>query len=349
MPNALAASAPPTERGLADLRQLLRHPEEVFFRARLNIRFAKLEEASQEQEPFALDALQKHALGQQLLQSTSPTLTLADQRRSGRLPLAAFGEKLAEALEREASVVRERREPWLAQFPHACPALSVVVQLDGCTLSGTLGETSGASSGSSSSNASIFYSAQPITDATPASRVATPCLQLAQRVGAVLEGRAGAQAARGHIVTGLWINHLAACASGMVLTSVQLGLDGEVLFAPVPQQQALDILQGLLQAYRAAWQRPLPVACKTGWAWLRAEAKEEKSKDPHEVAQAEFEGGYQRRGEWADSPYLARAFGSYQDIEDELPQWAQALYGDMAAHASVPAAARAPATGEDSE
>jgi hypothetical protein len=83
------------------------------------------------------------------------------------------------------------------------------------------------------------------------------------------------------------------------------------------------------------------VACKTAWAYLQTAGKPEGAKDPHEVAQAVFEGGFKTSSEWSDSPYLARAFSGYQDIEDELPQWAAALYGAMAAHARVPTAGEA--------
>jgi exodeoxyribonuclease V gamma subunit len=326
-------ATPPNALTLDDLRQLLRQPVEVFFRARLRIGFAALEEAQQEQEPFALNGLEKYAVGQQVLAAPDPQMALTDLQRSGRLPLAAFGEKMAATLAREAAVVLERRQPWQEKYPHACPALSIALEVDGCSLSGTLGG---------------LFSAEAITASSPAGSVTVACLQTAQRLGAVLEGSGDAPQARGHIVVGLWLNHLAACASGMQLTSTQLGLDGLVLFEPLPAQQALGILQDLVRVYRAAWQRPLPVACKTAWAYLQAAAKAarmsdkpEKTKDPHEVAQAVFEGGYKSSSEWSDSPYLARAFDSYQDLEDELPQWAEALYGAMAAHALVPAAAEA--------
>jgi exodeoxyribonuclease V gamma subunit len=164
-----------------------------------------------------------------------------------------------------------------------------------------------------------------------------------QRLGAVLEGSGEDQTARGHIIAGLWVNHLAACASGIHLTSTQLGLDGQVIFEAMSQDEALAILQELVDAYWEAWKRPLPVACKTAWAYLQAHAKAErvapekpdKVKDPHEVAQAIFEGGFKRDSELTSSAYLARAFDSYQDIEEELPQWAQTLYGAMVSHASL--------------
>jgi exodeoxyribonuclease V gamma subunit len=144
----------------------------------------------------------------------------------------------------------------------------------------------------------------------------------------------------------LWVNHLAACASGIHLTSTQLGLDGQVIFEAMSQGDALAILQELVDAYWEAWKRPLPVACKTAWAYLQAQAKAErvalekpdkldKVKDPHEVAQAIFEGGFKQGSELTSSAYLARAFDSYQDIEEELPQWAQTLYSAMVSHASL--------------
>jgi exodeoxyribonuclease V gamma subunit len=168
-------------------------------------------------------------------------------------------------------------------------------------------------------------------------------LQISQRLGAVLEGSGDDQCGRGHILAGLWVNHLAACASGIRLTSAQLGLDGQVIFAPMTKEDAMATLQGLVETYWEAWKRPLPVSCKTAWAYLQAHAKAErvavdrpdKVKDPHEVAQAKFEGGFKRESELTSSAYLTRAFDSYQDIEEELPLWAERLYGAMAAHATL--------------
>lgn len=52
------------------------------------------------------------------------------------------------------------------------------------------------------------------------------------------------------------------------------------------------------------------------------------------MAQLVFEGDFYI-GELTESAYLARAFENYQDIEEELPHWAQLLYGDMARHVRV--------------
>jgi exodeoxyribonuclease V gamma subunit len=321
------AAALPLSLKLDDLRQLLRQPVEVFLKGRLGVRFEELEETVQELEPFALNGLEQYHAGQTLLLAPDPKQALADLRLSGTLPLAAFGERMAATLGRELDVVLQRREAWRAHYPDDAPALAIALQVDGMAISGTLNGLWCAADGSA-------------------------YLQVGQRLGAVLEGTGEDQCARGHIVTSLWANHLLACASGLALTSVQLGLDGYVQFAPLAPNTALDILQGLVSAYRAAWQRPLPVACKTAWAYCQAEAKiqrlslsqpdkADKLKDPHEVAQGVFEGGFFGAGERGESPYLARAFASYQEIEAELPDWAHTLYAALAQHATVPGTSEA--------
>jgi len=300
---------------------LLRQPVEVFLRQRLQVRFDKVEEAQQELEPFTLNGLENYHAGQSLLQATDPGRTLAELRLSGVLPMAAFGERETARLADDLDVVLQRRARWREEFPTDRTAFPVDLQISGVPLTGTLNGLWRAGADGA-------------------------LLQISERLGAVLEGSAGARAARGHIITGLWVNHLAACASGLGLTSVQLGLDGEVVFAPLPVERASAILHDLVDDYRQAWMRPLPVACKTAWAYLQVQARAEraaqeqpdkpdKAKDPHEVAQSIFEGDFKRESELTSSPYLARVFEAYADIEDALPQWAQRLYGAMAQHAEV--------------
>lgn len=306
-----APLAAPTALTLADLRQLVRQPAEVFFKARLRVRLETVEELAQLEEPFSLNGLEQYQAGQDLLDAREMPQAMEKLTLSGKLPLAAFGSKAAAQLQEKAQVVLGRQTQWKQDYPHALPAQTIALNVDGIAITGTL-------EGLWSGNAAW--------------------LQLNQRVSAVLEGEKQAQTARGHVVAGLWVQHLAACASGMPVTSVQLGLDGQVVFNPLSREDALDLLGRLVEVYRAAWARPLPVACKTAWAYLQAQAQadrlaldnpDKEPKDPHDAAQAAFEGGH-RAGERTESAYLARAFESYDDIELELPAWAQALYGDMA-------------------
>ncbi len=81
--------------------------------------------------------------------------------------------------------------------------------------------------------------------------------------------------------------------------------------------------------------QPLPLACKTAWAYLLARQRADhqpSAPDPLRAAQAVFEGGFQRRGERDESAYLARAFASFADLADAMPGWAEQLYGDLARH-----------------
>lgn len=318
----------PVALTLDDLRQLLRQPVEVFFRARLRVRFDSVDEVQQELEPFSLNGLEKYQAGQLLLKAADSRLALAHLRLSGSLPMAAFGERDAEKFERELDIVLERQAIWREKFPSDCPAQSIALNINGIPVTGTLNG---------------LWRAQDRSESGSEAGAEIPLLQINQRLGAVLEGTRDDQTARGHIVAGMWVNHVAACASGMPMVSTQLGLDGQAVFETLPQVEAQTILQSLVQAYFEAWTRPLPVACKTAWAYIQAQAKAErvaldkpdKVKDPHEVAQAVFEGGFKRDSELTESPYLARAFESYQDIESELPHWAGMLYAGMAKYVGL--------------
>jgi exodeoxyribonuclease V gamma subunit len=318
----------PTALTLDDLRQLVRQPVEVFFRSRLRVQFDDVTEAQQELEPFALNGLENYDIGQTLLKAGDASRALTELRLSGSLPMVAFGERQAAKYERELDVVLERQALWREKFPFEGPALSIVLDINGTPVTGTL---------------QGLWSVDESQATTAVDGLSNSRLQISQRLGAVLEGSGDDQCGRGHILAGLWVNHLAACASGICLTSTQLGLDGQVIFAPMTKEEAMTILQGLVEAYWEAWKRPLPVACKTAWAYLQARAKAErvaldkpdKVKDPHEVAQAKFEGGFKRESELTSSAYLTRAFDSYLDIEEELPMWAERLYGAMVAHAKL--------------
>jgi len=316
--NSIAIVAAPSQLTLADLRQLLRQPVEVFFKSRLQVRLDTVDELEQAEEPFALNGLQHHQVGQALLDAADLPQALEKLALSGQLPMAAFGQRLATELQTKTQVVLDRRSDWLQRYPNALPAQSIDLTVGDAHLTGTLTGLYGSDLG---------------------------YLQIDQRVGAVLEGKKDEQTARCHIVVGLWLQHLAACASALPLTSVQLGLDGEVVFQPMTAADARAMLEKLVLAYQAAWQRPLPAACKTGWAYLQAvrqaerlaEDKPDKTpKDPHEVAEAVFDGAYQS-GERAESAYLARAFESYDALEAELPAWAECLYGNMARQLQAPA------------
>ena len=318
MGSTLAAAAP-SALTLVDLQRLLRQPVEVFFRQRLQVEFDELDELEQEDEPFALDHLQQYQAGAALLLANGSAAALRSLHAAGQLPLAGFGNRVAAELMDKAQTVLLSRAAWLQAYPVALAAIPIELNLPvGQPLTGTLNG---------------LWSQGQGGDA--------PCLQLAERTGAVLQGRGANLAARHHVLVGLWLRHLAACASGLQITSVQLGVDGQVVFKPVTADAALATLGRLGQAYAQAWAQPLPVACKTAWAYLLAERQNQAllaagkpTKDPIDATRDAFEGG-QRGGERAESAYLQRAFGSYDELLEPLPHWAQLLYGELLAQAEV--------------
>lgn len=326
---------------LGDLQRLLRQPVEVFFRNRLQVELDALEEIEQEDEPFALDPLQRHQAGQALLDAAGDAQAFERLRASGVLPLAGFGQQVEEDLSEQAQAVIQAKAPWLQRYPTELPARALdltlaltdddgtgpaspasVISQPGCTvqLTGTLDKLRGTSGDGGA-----------------------PCLQLAVRIGAVLDDKAG-KTARGHVLVTLWVKHLAGCASGLQLTSVQLGSDGCIVLPPMAADAAQAVLARLLAAYAQALHAPLPLACKAAWAYLMQEranvalqAAGKAPKDPHDAARGVFEtqSGTGTPGEWGQSAYLQRAFDDYGDIADDLPRWAQVLYGDLAHWALV--------------
>ncbi|OQW89547.1 MAG: exodeoxyribonuclease V subunit gamma [Rhodoferax ferrireducens] len=338
------AVRPPTLT-LADLQRLLRQPVDVFFRNRLQVEFDSLEELEQEDEPFALNPLQQHQAGAALLQAQGDAAALRSLHLAGTLPLAGFGTRLADELMAKAQTVLQSRAAWLQRYPVALAALPVElvlpqVQEDPSAL---LAKINGGHCGPDPQSMRLTCQ---LTDtlsgvwSQDANDPHAPCLQLAERTGAVLQGKNAAVAARLHVLAGLWVRHLAACASGLTMTSVQLGVDGQVVLPPMSAAAAMAALGQLAQAHTQAWAQPLPVACKTAWAWLLAERQNQAlvaagkpAKDPVEVAREAFEGG-QWGGELAESAYLQRAFASYDDLATDLPHWAQLLYGGLLANIS---------------
>ena len=320
-------SAAPQVITLDELRRLVRQPVDVFFRSRLGVKLDGVEEVAQEEEPFSLNGLEKYKIGQDLLNAADVDVALSQLHLSGQLPIAAFGARTVAEFQREVALVLQRRRPWTQIYPHPVPAQSVALELEGFTITGTL--------------VGLLGQHKP--------GVAPPSwLQLHQRLGKVAEGKDDDLTARVHIVAGLWVNHLAACAGGMNVVSVQLGLDDHVVFNPLSVDEARAALKRLVTAYQAAWQRPLPVACKTAWAYLQVQMKNDRPdadgagkepKDPHEVAEPFFTGGFNTTGERQESAYLARAFADYEDIEAGLALWAEPIYGDLARHVCVGQAA----------
>jgi exodeoxyribonuclease V gamma subunit len=114
---------------------------------------------------------------------------------------------------------------------------------------------------------------------------------------------------------------------------VQIGFDAAIELKPIKTEQAQEHLQDLCNAYLEAWAQPLPVAAKTACAFVMGVYG--GSKDAMGKAQAAFEGGFGKSGEYDGSPALQRVFTTFEDVQADLNDWATRLYEPMFKAAKV--------------
>jgi len=292
---------------LETLGVFLRQPVKAFFNGRLKVWFDHDEAADEEAEPFVFDRLEEYSLGDELLQaglSAEPgeaeeafASAKKRQARRGQLPLAGFAapaqERYADpawsAYAITATVLDEW--PYVAETPWE---ITLAFKMD---------------------DASTLR----LEDWLPGLRHDGQgrWAQILPRPQAV-RGVGGDP--KWHNLVRPWVRHLAACAAGLDLRSILVGPEGTVELPPIPQVKALAWLEDLIQAWYQGMQAPLPVACKTAFAWLG-----------QGDALAEYQGGYNRPGEVEQDAYLGRAFPRFEQLLGAangrgFEYWAKRLY-----------------------
>jgi exodeoxyribonuclease V gamma subunit len=104
-------------------------------------------------------------------------------------------------------------------------------------------------------------------------------------------------------------------------------------------------LQNLVTLYQEAWHKPLPVARKTACAFVMAmpaNQEEQSSVDiALQAAHVVFDGNRNLTGEYESSTTLQRVFHGFADLQNELPDMAQRVYGTMVKSARLLSAAKA--------
>lgn len=324
------ADQAPTELTLKQLNRLLKQPVDVFVRDRLRLHLDTPEEASAQEEPFALDHLDSYTLTQSIVQAPDPEHALQVLRLSGELALAGFGQAQQDMLLQQRDELLERFEDIAKDWPLDLSVQSARLTLGEHTLSAEW--ANGQHVWKTNANQSAW-------------------LQVEMRPGSVLEGKEKAKHPRAQTLTTLWLNHLVACASGTPTTSVQIGLNGAVQLDALTPSDALAELQNLVTLYQEAWHKPLPVARKTACAFVMAmpanqgeEQKENQTQSAVEVAlqvaQQVFNGNRNLTGEYESSTTLQRVFHGFADLQNELPSMAQRVYGTMVKSARLLSAAK---------
>jgi len=129
-----------------------------------------------------------------------------------------------------------------------------------------------------------------------------------------------------HKMLGYWVQHLAACADEMPLQTLVIAADGVLTIPPIEPADAYLLLYELVDAYHLGLQTPIPLACKTGFAWLAVLPDKALAK-----AQATYEGDEWNKGEMAYDAYLMRFFPSFAELNpatvtENFTFWADRLY-----------------------
>jgi exodeoxyribonuclease V gamma subunit len=204
-------------------------------------------------------------------------------------------------LANHAQTLHSACREWIDAYPMISDARAIRLLLDGCIVEDS------------------FIDLRALSDSS------TTFLQLQVRAGNLIKDKQ----VRGKVLTDLWVKHLAGCAMGWTLTSVLVGLDGEVRYLPMDAHVAITHLNALLRLYQQGLSAPLPIACETACAYWQEQQKEGVNKDPHHKAASVFNEGFNTSGERLQSAYLSLAFKDYAEIKAGVEDLSDALYGAM--------------------
>lgn len=291
---------------LAALQRFLRSPVEHFFAQRLKVWFRTAELQAEDDEPFALDGLQRFELSQWLLQRTLASGVEADWEKvleqeslrlnqRGSLPLAGFGERERQALitplHDQLSRYQQLLELW--DTPLEQP-LAVSAAAPGIELQDWLGGW------------------------RTASRLGGQML-LQLETGRLLNGKGKQKTLRWRKVLEAVCQQLLACAGGAATQVCLIAEDASLTLYPLQPETALAILQRWLAAYQQGLCQPLPLALETAMLWLADE-------DPGKAAK-HYEGNERQSGEAARSVALQRSFPDFASLQAAgFSDWAEQLY-----------------------
>jgi exodeoxyribonuclease V gamma subunit len=286
---------------LSELASFMKQPARFFFRRRLGVVFGEAEVIGEDEEPFALDALDRYFLEDSLLDDGGTVEELDEVRealtaraerlaREGVLPIGLVGRQWQEQL--VDGLVPVRRA-WLklgARFPHSAPKLPVHLELGGVVLEDWVDRLR-----------------------SDGERVAW-VMQISSKV----LDKSGAP--RGDKLIAAWLRQLAAACTGAGVTGYLVARDAVLTMPPLDPEVARAALANVVALWRRNLDAPLAVACKTALALL-AEG------DPRLV----YDGGFELSGE-VEEPCLARLWPDFASLTaaGDWPALAEGLYGGLA-------------------
>ena len=307
------------EISLSDLKELLHSPASIYCRGTLGFMLRRDRSPVSDDEWLTLDRLQKWRVEQALLQagraanaaggapSEAVMRALTHLAAKAQIPAGGFESLTREALSQEMSVIfnhlAAEQDRWDTVLPGeplhldwAHPGQpSTAALVDDC--SGLRADPSGA-------RARIEVFAGRLSDES---------------------GRHP----RLDKLLGAWVDHLAGHLSGGPLTTIIIAATGTFRLQPLEPQTARNHLLNLCEAFMASTVRPLPVAPRTAFAWLKAVTK--GPVEQRDKARDVFEVDHPERHQFSErslAPLIARCFQNFDALlqDGEFDHWCQRLY-----------------------
>ena len=308
------------------LADFLKDPVRSFFQQRLGVYFRDDDPVGDDQEPFAIDALRNWQLQDELIatlrraveaggeRDAALDVALARMARRGDLPGGSHARLVQDELAEPMAQMFDDYQQALAQWPQALPDVALDYLPAGCPDNLRLADWLGGVRG----------------DAAGERRC-----RLLLDSGSLVRQRPRPQYRRDRLVP-YWLAHVAAHLQGPPMATQVISKAGSVTLAPLEADVARAYWDTLLQAWRQGLQGPLPLALKTGLAWLEASAGpggDAAAFDAARICYEVHEPAFGRRAEGVENPYLARAYADFDALwrHGEFARWASALLGPMAA------------------
>ena len=315
--------APADPLTFSDLAAFLKAPVDTFYKRRLQVTFAGVEQQDSDSETFALDGLQHWALERELIdqvvvkardeQDLEEQLTLYLTRMAARgdLGMGAMQPVLSQSLKQRLPDLFQRYQKALSDWPDPLPRSETFTR----SFSGQLG-------------------AVELADRIgPLRRRADGGLcRVIIATSSLLESKASNRALKYSALMEDWVIHLAGCCQHDQFHTLVLGKEEnrQVFLPPMAPSQAASILDRVLDYWMQGQTQPLPIEPATAYAWLRGwfpsrgEGSEERALEQAEKAfdgQLTFRGAYLGRA-YADFDEL-RAAGDFPVLVDQLyrPLW----------------------------
>ncbi|MEO8998349.1 MAG: exodeoxyribonuclease V subunit gamma [Rhodanobacter sp.] len=297
--STLAPWQPDAALGIGQLQRFLSKPVAYFFNQRLKVYFSATSDDAIDDEPFALDGLQRYSATQSVLHAAidpaatdlDHTIIHAAQRLhdEGLLPPGGFGAIWQTGIAEQVHALATRWRDACQHWP----------------LTGDKHELRHASDD--------LLIEDWLTDLRRDDAGHHCRLELLN--GALLT-RDGAL--RHEKLIPAWIIHLLANANGLVMQTRVISSDAQPSLRALSREEAIRQLDPLLAALRVGMQSPLPIARKSAYAWLCSD------KNPMAAATLCYEGSAfaPGPGEVGEDPCLARAWPSFDALhEGGFEQW----------------------------